>query len=231
MIADLTKCIIEPSSCFFTPFLNSCLNLFFQEQEEAEADDNVDEESEAAEDEEEISPVKEKAAKVEKSKAKPKAVPKAKASGDDAKTKSSKSSSKTYEEMIMNAIKELKSRTGSSRQAIFKFLKETHSFGQVSEKRILLNVSNALKKGLEKGVFKMAKEAGKGSGCYKLGDKGLEMLKKANAKAKPKPKKDVKKKETSKKATSKPKAKSKEDAGVALSMDLSFIDMFLIYLL
>ena len=127
--------------------------------------------------------------------------------------------------MIINAIKELKSRTGSSRQAIFKFLKETHSFRQVSEKRILLNVSNALKKGLEKGVFKMAKEAGKGSGCYKLGDKGLEIVKKANAKAKPKPK-DVKKKEASKKATSKPKAKSKEDAGVALSMDLSILDIF-----
>merc|ERR1712098_15283 len=95
-------------------------------------------------------------------------------------------------------------------QAIFKFLKETQSFG-VNDKRVLLNVNNALKKGLEKGVFKMAKEEGKGSGSYKLGDKGLDMLKKANARTKPKPKKDVKKKETTMKATS--KAKSKEDVG------------------
>ena len=44
----------------------------------------------------------------------------------------------------------------------------------------------ALKRGLEKGVFKMAKEEGKGSQSYKLGEKANDVLKKPKAKAKPK---------------------------------------------
>ena len=40
-----------------------------------------------------------------------------------------------------------------------------------NDTRIATNLKLALKKGLEKGVFKMAKEEGKGSQSYKLGEK------------------------------------------------------------
>merc|ERR1712058_104294 len=60
------------------------------------------------------------------------------------------------------------------------------------------NFKLAIKRGLEKGVFKMAKEEGKGSNSYKLGDNANEILKKSKAKPKkekkkvgPKPRKEV----------------------------------------
>ena len=71
-----------------------------------------------------------------------------------------------------------------------------------NETRIATSVKLALKKGLEKGVFKMAKEEGKGSQSYKLGEKANDVLKKPKAKAKAKPKTDEADK---KKAEPKPK--------------------------
>ena len=68
-----------------------------------------------------------------------------------------------------------------------------------NETRVATNVKMALKRGLEKGVFKMAKEEGKGSQSYKLGEKANDVLKKPKAKAKPK------KDEADKKAEPKPK--------------------------
>merc|ERR1719412_1755835 len=96
-----------------------------------------------------------------------------------------------YEEMIIVAITELKSRSGSSKSAILKVLKEKYNLGD-NETRIATSVKMALKRGMEKGVFKMAKEEGKGSQSYKLGEKANDVLKKpkAKAKAKAKPKKE-----------------------------------------
>merc|ERR550519_1522663 len=106
-----------------------------------------------------------------------------------------------YEEMIVEAITELKSRSGSSKSAILKVLKAKYNLGD-NETRIATSVKLALKKGLEKGVFKMAKEEGKGSQSYKLGEKANDVLKKPKAKAKAKPKTDEADK---KKAEPKPK--------------------------
>ena len=113
---------------------------------------------------------------------------------------SSSSSHPKYEEMILLAIKELKSRSGSSRAAILKVLKENYNLGD-NDARIATNVKLALKRGLEKGVFKMAKEEGKGSNSYKLGENANDLLKKPKAKAKTK--KDKSEKE--KKAAPKPR--------------------------
>eukprot|EP00091_Calanus_sinicus_P022748 TRINITY_DN7362_c0_g1_i2.p1 TRINITY_DN7362_c0_g1~~TRINITY_DN7362_c0_g1_i2.p1 ORF type:complete len:244 (-),score=99.85 TRINITY_DN7362_c0_g1_i2:70-801(-) len=110
-----------------------------------------------------------------------------------------------YSEMIIEAIKELKLRTGCSRTAILKQMKETHDLGD--EKRAATSFKLALKRGVEKGLFKKAKEEGKNSNKYKLGE---------NAEVKPK-KKAVKKPaaagEAKKKKATKPK-KAKEAAAV-----------------
>merc|ERR1719391_1750213 len=63
--------------------------------------------------------------------------------------------------MIIEAIKDIKSRTGCSRVAIFKFIKEKYDIGD--EKRATMYMKLALKKGLESGVFKMARDEGKNS--------------------------------------------------------------------
>merc|ERR1711970_1369735 len=73
-----------------------------------------------------------------------------------------------YSEMITEAIKELKLRTGCSRTAILKQIKEVHDLGD--EKRATMYLSLALKKGVEKGIFKKAREEGKNSNKYKLGE-------------------------------------------------------------
>jgi len=85
-----------------------------------------------------------------------------------------------YSDMIIEAIKELKLRTGCSRTAIMKQIKEVHELGD--EKRATMYLSLALKKGVEKGIFKKAREEGKNSNKYKLGDNAE--VKKATKKAK-----------------------------------------------
>merc|ERR1719233_1476441 len=85
-----------------------------------------------------------------------------------AKSVSSKSTTATakegpshpkYSDMIVEAIKELKLRTGCSRTAILKQIKEVHELGD--EKRATMYLSLALKKGVEKGILKKAREEGK----------------------------------------------------------------------
>merc|ERR1719481_1742016 len=80
--------------------------------------------------------------------------------------------------MIIEAIKDIKSRTGCSRVAIFKFIKEKYDIGD--EKRASMYMKLALKKGLESGVFKMARDEGKNSNKYKLGENALSKPKKAD---------------------------------------------------
>ena len=84
----------------------------------------------------------------------------------------------TYAEMISSAITTLKDRTGSSRQAIAKFVYENY---EVDADKAALHLNKALKKGVENGYFKMARKSGKGAGSYKLVAK-----KKAAAAKKPK---------------------------------------------
>ena len=71
----------------------------------------------------------------------------------------------TYAEMISSAISTLKDRTGSSRQAIAKFVCANY---KVDADKAAAHLRRALKKGVEDGVFKTARESGKGAGSYKL---------------------------------------------------------------
>jgi len=130
-----------------------------------------------------------------------------------------KKSKKTYEEMVLHAVKELKSRSGSSRAAILSYMKGTYHL-EAEDKIIGFHVSASIKRGLAKGHLKHATDSGKGKNCFKLDEKGSELMKKAaatdKAKSKPKPKsKKVEKKKTPAKASgpssSKPKAKSKKE--------------------
>ena len=131
-----------------------------------------------------------------------------------------KKSKKTYEEMVLNAVKELKSRNGSSRAAILSYMKGAYNLGDVEDRTIGFHVSASIKRGLVKGHLKHATDAGKGKNCYKLDEKGLELLKKTaaseKAKAKPKAKRDEKKKTPSKSGAAKSKAKSKKEVVPAL---------------
>ena len=87
----------------------------------------------------------------------------------------------TYAEMISSAISTLKDRTGSSRQAIAKFVCANY---EVDADKAALHLRRALKKGVEDGVFKTARKSGKGAGSYKL----VLVVKKKKAAAVKKPK-------------------------------------------
>ena len=83
-----------------------------------------------------------------------------------------------YLSMIVECIFKQQNKNGSSRPVILNQLKL--DFGDVigsNEKNINLNLKLALKQGLETGVLKMAKEAGKGSGSFKLTNDELKKLK------------------------------------------------------
>ena len=84
-----------------------------------------------------------------------------------------------YVNMIAECIFSLQQKNGSSRPVIANQLKLqfAKSIGY-NEGEINLNIKLALKKGLEEGVFKMAKVAGKGSGSYKLTESEVKKLKK-----------------------------------------------------
>ena len=94
----------------------------------------------------------------------------------------------TYAQMISAAILTLKDRTGSSRQAIAKYVCANY---KVDADKAALHLRKALKKGLEDGVFKTARQSGKGAGSFKLVEK---KKKPAAKKAKPSTKKSTVKK-------------------------------------
>merc|ERR1711876_107457 len=104
-----------------------------------------------------------------------------------------------YSVMIAAAIKALKDRTGSSRQAIAKYICANY---KVDAAKAGVPLRLALKKGVAAGTLKMGGAAGKkGAGCFKIGEK-------AKVEKKKKPKKVVKKKKpAAKKAAKKPAAK------------------------
>ena len=110
-----------------------------------------------------------------------------------------------YSVMIAAAVAALKDRTGSSRQAILKYVCANY---KVDAAKAGVHLRMALKRAVAAGDLKMAKATGKGAGSYKLGEK--KIAKKPAAK-KPKAKKPaakkVAKKPAAKKAAKKPAAK------------------------
>merc|ERR1712088_212136 len=108
-----------------------------------------------------------------------------------------------YSVMIAAAITALKDRTGSSRQAILKYVCANY---KVDAAKAGQHLRMALKAGIKKGTLKMAKESGKGAGCFKLVK--VEKPKKVKA---VKPKKPAAKK-AKKPAAKKPAAKPKKAA-------------------
>merc|ERR1712060_397275 len=108
-----------------------------------------------------------------------------------------------YSVMIAAAIAALKDRTGSSRQAILKYICANY---KVDASKAGQHLRMALKAGIKKGSLKMAKESGKGAGCFKLVK--VEKPKKVKA---VKPKKPAAKK-AKKPAAKKPAAKPKKAA-------------------
>merc|ERR1712014_6425 len=113
-----------------------------------------------------------------------------------------------YSVMIAAAIGALKDRTGSSRQAILKYVCANY---KVDAAKAGQHLRMALKAGIKKGSLKMAKESGKGAGKFKL-VKVEKPKKKAAPKKKPAAKKPAAKKAAKKPAAKKPKAAKKPAA-------------------
>merc|ERR1711987_4344 len=86
-----------------------------------------------------------------------------------------------YSEMIAAAITTLKDRTGSSRQAILKYICANH---KVDAAKAPQHLRIALKGGVANGKLKMAKATGKGAGSFKIGEKAKKEKKPAAKKAK-----------------------------------------------
>merc|ERR1712168_1055931 len=84
--------------------------------------------------------------------------------------------------MIGESIKAMKDRSGSSRQAILKYICANY---KVDATKAAVHVRTALKKGVAAGALKMGAAAGKkGAECYKIGDKAKEEKKPKIAKVK-----------------------------------------------
>merc|ERR1712168_1631718 len=116
----------------------------------------------------------------------------------------------TYSVMITDSIKALKDRTGSSRQAILKYISANY---KVDAAKAAVQVRLALKRGVAKGALKMARASGKGAGSYKVvkAEKPKKVKKAKKPKAK-KPKKAKKAKKPAVKKAKKPKKAAKKPA-------------------
>merc|ERR1712029_406962 len=122
----------------------------------------------------------------------------------------------TYKDMAIGAITGLKDRSGSSRQAILKYVMANYKVGTDASK-VSRQLQLALKKAVAGGALKAAAPAGrKGAGSYRLGEKPKAEKKKKPAKkpaVKKAPKKAAKpaaKKAPVKKAASPKKAPAKK---------------------
>ena len=111
-----------------------------------------------------------------------------------------------YSEMVAAAVAGLKERSGSSRQAILKYIAANYKVGDATKANVHLKM--ALKSGVKAGTLKQAKGTG-ASGSFKLGEKPKKVAKKATKPkaAKPKVKKAAKKPAAKKPAAKKPAAK------------------------
>merc|ERR1712018_416797 len=110
-----------------------------------------------------------------------------------------------YSVMIAAAITSLKDRTGSSRQAILKYICANY---KVDAAKAAVQVRLALKRGVAKGALKMARASGKGAGSYKVVK--VEKPKKVKKAKKPKAKKPKKVKKAAKKPAAKKAKKPKK---------------------
>ena len=122
---------------------------------------------------------------------------------EKAKSKPKPAEHPKYSDMIAAAIVALKERSGSSRQAILKYISANYKVGDHAGTHLKL----ALKRGVAGGLLKQVKGTG-ASGSFKVADKPKVAKKKPAAK-KPAAKKTPKKakKATPKKAAKKPAAK------------------------
>ncbi|KAG7154618.1 histone H1-delta-like [Homarus americanus] len=125
-----------------------------------------------------------------------------------AKKPAAKPAHPAYAVMIGNALKVLKERTGSSRQAILKYIIANYQVGD--EKKAGVRLKYALKKGVSNGALKQVKGAG-ASGSFKLAKDEVKPIAKKPVAKKPAAKKPaakkVVKKPAAKKAAKKPAAK------------------------
>ena len=112
-----------------------------------------------------------------------------------------------FTKMITEAIVALKSRTGSSRAAILKYIAANY---KVENANPAINVRISLKRMVASGALKMARASGKGAGCYKVVK--VEKPKKVKKAKKPKAKKPAAKKATKKPAAKKAKKPAKKAA-------------------
>ena len=108
-----------------------------------------------------------------------------------------------YSEMIAAAVGALKERSGSSRQAILKYIQANYKVGS-NQTSVNAHLKMALKAGVKSGAIKQAKGTG-ASGSFKLGEV-KKAAKKATKPKAAKPKKATKK-PAAKKAAKKPAAK------------------------
>ena len=123
---------------------------------------------------------------------------------EKAKAKAKPADHPKYSDMIAAAIVALKERSGSSRQAILKYISANYKVSDHAGTHLKL----ALKRGVTSGVLKQVKGTG-ASGSFKVAEKPKAPKKKPAAKkpaAKKTPKKPAAKKSTPKKAK-KPAAK------------------------
>ncbi|KKY31584.1 putative histone h1 [Diaporthe ampelina] len=112
----------------------------------------------------------------------------------------------TYQDMIAEAITQLKDRNGSSRQSLKKYVKANNNIQAQTDSMFDSLFNRALKAGVDKGVFVQPKGA---SGGTKLAKKSAPVKKEAAPKEK---KPAAEKKETAKKVTAKKPAAKKEGA-------------------
>ena len=112
-----------------------------------------------------------------------------------------------FKAMILTAIKALKERGGSSRQAILKYIVANN---KVDAAKAAGPLKLALRKALAAGTIVKAKDAGKGAGKFKAGK--VEKPKKVAKAKKPKAKKPKKVKKAKKPAAKKAKKPAKKAA-------------------
>ena len=117
-----------------------------------------------------------------------------------------------YLDMIGAAVKSLKERSGSSRQAILKYIISNYKVG-TNQQQINSHLKMALKAGVKNGTLKQSKGTG-AAGSFKLGEKGSQVAKKAAKPkaAKPKAAKKSPKKKAATKKTSATGAKKADKA-------------------
>ena len=116
-----------------------------------------------------------------------------------------------YSEMIATAVKSLKERGGSSRQAILKYIMANYKVGD-NATPVNAHLKLALRAGVKTGALKQSKGTG-ASGSFRMGEQKKVAKKAAKPKAaKPKKAKTPKKKAAAKKPAAKKSDKPKKAA-------------------